>query len=67
MRLDSSIKSGFNLVLCHSAALSPISEIRESWSRLLSVNPNPNHNDNSSDQPGNQLHATRNEAVRLIC
>ena len=66
MRLDPSIKTGFNLVLCHSI-LSSTEDMREAYSRLLDVKPVTTIGDLSeSDILGNQLHVERREQVRLV-
>lgn len=66
MRHDPSIKTGYNLVLCHSV-LSSTEELREAYTRLLSVKPNSTLNElNESDILGNQLHIERREQVRLV-
>ena len=66
MRLDPSIKTGFNLVLCHSI-LSSTEDMREAYSRLLDVKPVTTIGDLSeSDILGNQLHLEKREQVRLV-
>ena len=66
MKFDLNIKSGFNLVLCHSI-LSPVDELRESFKRMLTVKPSTTITDLSeSDILGNQLHVERREQLRLI-
>ena len=66
MRQDPSIKTGYNLVLCHSV-LSRSSEMKEAYTRLLGVKPNSSISDmNDSDILGNQLHIERREQVRLV-
>ena len=66
MKLDPSIKTGFNLVLCHSV-LSQMEDLKEAYVRLLSVKPPMNISEmNDSDILGNQMHIERREQVRLI-
>ncbi|OHT17654.1 TPR Domain containing protein [Tritrichomonas foetus] len=66
MRQDPSIKTGYNLVLCHSV-LSSTEELREAYVRMLSVKPQMSIAElNDSDILGNQLHIERREQVRLV-
>ncbi|KAH0794603.1 TPR Domain containing protein [Histomonas meleagridis] len=66
MRQDPSVKTGYNLVLCHSF-LSSMDELKEAYTRLLAVKPRNSISDlNDSDILGNQLHVERREEVRLI-
>ncbi|OHT11609.1 TPR Domain containing protein [Tritrichomonas foetus] len=66
MRQDPSIKTGYNLVLCHSV-LSSTEELREAYTRLLAVKPQMSINElGNSDILGNQLHIERREQVRLV-
>lgn len=66
MRHDPSIKTGYNLVLCHSV-LSSIEELKEAYVRMLSVKPQSSLSEmGESDILGNQLHIERKEQVRLV-
>lgn len=66
MRHDPSIKTGYNLVLCHSI-LSSMDELKEAYSRLLAVKPMMTIAElNESDVLGNQMHIERREQVRLV-
>lgn len=66
MRVDPSIKTGFNLVLCH-AILSSTEDMREAYKGLLGVKPVTTIGDLAeSDVLGNQLHVERREQVRLV-
>ncbi|KAK8864014.1 Intraflagellar transport protein 88 [Tritrichomonas musculus] len=66
MRQDPSIKTGYNLVLCHSI-LSSVDELRDSFTRLLAVKPPMTITEmNDSDVLGNQMHIERREQVRLV-
>ncbi|EAY01380.1 TPR Domain containing protein [Trichomonas vaginalis G3] len=66
MRVDPSIKTGFNLVLCH-AILSSTEDMREAYKGLLGVKPVTTISDlQESDVLGNQLHVERREQVRLV-
>jgi intraflagellar transport protein 88 len=66
MRQDPSIKSGHNLVLCHSI-LSSADELKGAFTRLLSVKPSLSLSELSeSDVLGNQLHIERQEQIRLV-
>jgi len=65
-KCDPNIKTGFNLVLCHSI-LSSIEDLREAYSRMLLVKPPTSISEMSeSDILGNQLHVERREQVRLV-
>jgi intraflagellar transport protein 88 len=63
MKHEASVKTGFNLVLCHSV-LSSLDELKESFVRLLAVKPIPESTE--SDILGTQLHIERREQVRLV-
>lgn len=66
MREDPSVKTGYNLVLCHSI-LSSMEELKEAYTRLLAVKPSMSIAElNDSDILGNQLHIERREEVRLV-
>jgi intraflagellar transport protein 88 len=66
MRQDPSIKTGYNLVLCHSI-LSSVDELRDALARLLSVKPQVNIAELAdSDVLGNQLHIERQEQDSLV-
>lgn len=65
MRQDPSIKTGYNLVLCHSV-LSSVDELKEAFTRLLTVRPHSSFDMSNSDVLGNQLHIERREEVRLV-
>lgn len=66
MKQEASIKTGYNLVLCHSV-LSSIEELREAFIRLLSVKPQTSISElNDSDILGNQLMIERKEQIRLV-
>jgi intraflagellar transport protein 88 len=66
MKHDPSIKTGYNLVLCHSV-LSSVDELHEAYTRMLSVKPPMTIAElNESDILGNQLHVERREQVRLV-
>ncbi|OHT16203.1 TPR Domain containing protein [Tritrichomonas foetus] len=66
MRQSPSIKTGYNLVLCHSV-LSSVDELKEAYTRMLAVKPLSSISDmNESDILGNQLHIERREQVRLV-
>lgn len=64
MRLDPSIKTGFNLVLCH-AILSAPEDCREAFKAMIGVKPITTVSD-ISDVLGNQLHVERREQIRLV-
>ncbi|KAK8860347.1 Intraflagellar transport protein 88 [Tritrichomonas musculus] len=66
MRQEPSIKTGYNLVLCHSV-LSSVEELKEAYIRMLLVKPQSSIAEmNESDILGNQLHIERREQVRLV-
>lgn len=66
MRQDPSIKTGYNLVLCHSV-LSSLDELKDTFVRLLAVKPPMAITEmNDSDVLGNQMHIERREEVRLV-
>ncbi|OHS94862.1 TPR Domain containing protein [Tritrichomonas foetus] len=66
MRQDPSVKTGYNLVLCHSV-LSSMDELKDAYVRLLTVKPPMTIAEmNDSDVLGNQMHIERREQVRLV-
>ena len=66
MKQDPNIKTGYNLVLCHSM-LSQQEELRDAYTRMLAVKPLMSISElNDSDILGNQLHIERREQVRLV-
>ncbi|KAH0788432.1 TPR Domain containing protein [Histomonas meleagridis] len=65
MKQEPTIKTGYNLVLCHSI-LSSIDELKESFIRMLSVKPQSTSQLTDSDTLGNQLHIERREHIRLV-
>jgi intraflagellar transport protein 88 len=66
MKHEPSVKTGYNLVLCHSV-LSSMEELKEAFVRLLGVKPvMPISDQVESDVLGTQLHIERREQVRLV-
>ena len=65
MTKDPNVKTGFNLVLCHSI-LSPLEQLKNAYTRLLAIKPYSTPDANESDILGNQQHVERREEIRLI-
>lgn len=66
MKLDPNIKTGFNLVLCHSILSSP-EDLRDAYNRMIQIKPVTSITDiKEGDELGNQLHVERRDQVRLV-
>jgi intraflagellar transport protein 88 len=66
MKHEMSVKTGYNLVLCHSV-LSSMDELKEAYVRLLGVKPVVSISEiGENDMLGGQLHFERREQVRLV-
>lgn len=63
MKQDASIRTGYNLVLCHSV-LSTLDSMKDAFVRMLAVRTPPAADE--SDPLGNQINVERREMVRLV-